>query len=657
MRASDPGLAPSPPSSAPSSDPEVASALLEFLASPLECVPAAALSEYRQIYDDLRWASSDGGSAARASARAADEEEDGASAGPAWLPASFPTAALAPSCAAAAAPDEDGPPLEAAAVRAALLVNGVHFAEAELVAVLGAMDPARRGTIAFADFAACLHALSLQDQEVLPAWRYAVFPDSDFEGHGVARGCLLLRRRVHTALDNPQSSLSARLVAMVMLGAILASTVSFVLESFPEFKAADTEQDWFGIVERVTVSIFTVEYVLQLWSTPERLAVYACRFLSLVDLASIAPFYLELVLLSAHRAVAGLDSTGTGASVLRTIRLFRVFRLVKISHYVAWMRLFGATLRASRAALAMTTLIVLLSLLISASIEYYAERGEWDASRGLYVMANNATWFTSIPDAMWWATVSMTTTGYGDTYPITGPGKALATCVFLVGLLLFAIPISVISGAFHTEFVRMENRKRLRAEHESGGVGSVPGLERGVELRVQQEQGGEDAAEGAPPGEDAPLDSSSTSGGGGGSHWSSPFLQSSLRVVRLNRRRLMSALKQAELRNRESAIDGVRTFLADIAQHERERVAAVAAAPVPAAPQGGGQRRAAEGGEGLPGGMPQSRAGDDGGAERAAPLHTSPWHVGRGPPHHAMGGVAGGLDGLMSPVRVRRRNA
>ena len=614
---------------------------MEFIPCPIDRIPTSALEEYRQIYDDLRYVAAGRPLPKRGGSDSDDDDEvDGSSSNV----------------------NAGGPPLTQLAVRAGFLVNGIKFAEEELAALFEAMDPEASGAIGFERFASCLHALSVQDQEVLNAWHYGMFPDSEITAE-TATGILLWRRRIHRALEDPQSSWVARVISILMVVTILVSTISFVLETYPAYKGADTADD-FGTIEKLCVAIFTVEYGLRLLCTPERLSVWCMRFLNVVDLASIFPFYLEQAVTAAARTE--YDGTGTGASVLRAIRLFRVFRLMKIGQYMTWMRLFGKTVAASGAALGMMALVVFMSLLTAASVEYFIERGYWVAPTGNgtlvvdpygsdvigasstasggvggFVMANGATWFSSVPESLWWAVISMTTTGYGDTYPITPLGRLAATGAFLVGLLLFAIPISVISGAFHGEYNRMENLKRLRAEHSAQS--GVPGLEKDPGLQQEEEEEkeaatataaaaaaadkGNNAAASttAAPAADvtAPVDNvnifPSANGGIDGGHllrqpslqaadgtygqlvpssdnsgtgssadsgfdtapptdlrrderWSEPFLRSVLRVIRFNRRRLMSKLKIAELQNREEAVTGVETFLKDIPARERARL-------------------------------------------------------------------------------------
>jgi hypothetical protein len=120
-----------------------------------------------------------------------------------------------------------------------------------------------------------------------------------------------------------------------------------------------------------------------------------------------------------------------------------------------------------------------IAILLFSTVVYYAERGTWDsatqtwyrdASYGVDELGGPLpSPFTSIPATFWWCMVTMTTVGFGDVVPVTGLGKAIASFTFISGVMLLAIPISVISGNFHGEYAHMRRLQMLKAEHARQG--------------------------------------------------------------------------------------------------------------------------------------------------------------------------------------------
>ena len=310
------------------------------------------------------------------------------------------------------------------------------------------------GAIREADYLAALYALSVQHREVQPAGTYAVFPDSDFSTE-TASDWFKLKRRIWAIVDEPSSSRAALAFAWTMAAVILISVTAFIVDSAPDTHA----EHGHGLhtVEVLTVVWFTAEYAARWVCTPEPRR-YLWSFFHWVDLLSIAPFYLELLF-------AGV--AGSGAPLLRALRLVRILRLIKIGRYVAWVRIFGRTLETSMRPLGMLGFVTAMAIISWSSVEYFVERGNWDDASGTWLRDDGEpSFFPSIPASFWWAVVSMTTTGYGDTYPSTLLGRLIAVAAILMGIMLLAIPISVVTGNLHAEYNRMDRLRRLRMEHE-----------------------------------------------------------------------------------------------------------------------------------------------------------------------------------------------
>eukprot|EP00658_Telonema_sp_P-2_P062922 TRINITY_DN51591_c0_g1_i2.p1 TRINITY_DN51591_c0_g1~~TRINITY_DN51591_c0_g1_i2.p1 ORF type:complete len:320 (-),score=75.68 TRINITY_DN51591_c0_g1_i2:196-1155(-) len=161
---------------------------------------------------------------------------------------------------------------------------------------------------------------------------------------------------------------------------------------------------------------------------------------------------------------------GGGANVgfLRILRLGRAFRLVKMGRYSQGIRLVTNSMAKSMDALQLFCFILILVLVVFSAGEYYFERGTWVEAKGKYYRDNPITGeqedtpspFQSIPQSMWWCIVTLTTVGYGDMYPYSDLGKIFAAVTMLVGLVMLALPLSIIGTNF------IEERNIMNAENE-----------------------------------------------------------------------------------------------------------------------------------------------------------------------------------------------
>ncbi len=224
------------------------------------------------------------------------------------------------------------------------------------------------------------------------------------------------RNSLHEVIFEADTA-SGKTFDVVLLVCILLSIVAVLLESVAEIAAL------YGPILRTAewafTILFTVEYVLRLMSVGRPLR-YALSFFGVVDLLAIVPTYFSLV-------VAGSQSL----IVIRALRLLRVFRVLKLAHFVGEARMLRAALRASTTKIVVFLGTVLTLVLIIGAIMYLIEGEE----RG----------FTSIPQSIYWAIVTMTTVGYGDIAPHTVAGKALASVVMILGYGIIAVPTGIVT--------------------------------------------------------------------------------------------------------------------------------------------------------------------------------------------------------------------
>jgi len=225
---------------------------------------------------------------------------------------------------------------------------------------------------------------------------------------------------------------------------IVVNLIAVCLETIDSLYAA--YKPIFVAVELVSVSIFSIEYGLRIWSRPatanghgktamgKRLS-YVFSFTGIIDLLAILPSILPLLL-------GGVD--------LRWLRILRLMRLLKFSHYSSALEdLFSAVRHEWRSFVA-TLYLLILAIFISSSLIYVFEQN---------VQPEH---FGSIPDAMWWTVVTLTTVGYGDIVPMTVAGKIVATLTALMGVCVVALLTGIVATGF-TNQVSMR-RNQLEAE-------------------------------------------------------------------------------------------------------------------------------------------------------------------------------------------------
>jgi voltage-gated potassium channel len=247
-----------------------------------------------------------------------------------------------------------------------------------------------------------------------------------------------IKQRIYEILEssNPDDLLS-QLDDWGVTLLIIFDISTFILETSKSFK--------FNIFlidsEVVVVICFTILYVLQLWSCTTDVRYnhplwgrvrYALTPLALIDLLAILPFYL-LIIFPHVRLVEATD-------------LLRLLRLLKLIRYSEALRTILRVILAKADELIMTFVAVFILLIFASSVMFFAER---EAQPEV---------FPSIPAAMWWGVVTLTTVGYGDVYPVTTIGKLFGAALAFIGIGLFALPAGIIASGFSAE---VQRRKEL----------------------------------------------------------------------------------------------------------------------------------------------------------------------------------------------------
>ncbi|HEB72903.1 MAG TPA: hypothetical protein ENI77_09815 [Nitrospirae bacterium] len=246
---------------------------------------------------------------------------------------------------------------------------------------------------------------------------------------------------------------SNALIAFIM-SIVVLSCIAIVIETVEplsvKFFNALRLFDIFSII------VFTIEYALRVWACVEspkyRHPFYGrIRFMltpmALVDLLAILPFYLAFV-------VADLR-------FIRALRLLRIFRIFKIARYSKALLMFGRILASKKEELVVTAVLGLILIFFSSSFMYFIEHDAQPEA------------FASIPDAMWWAVITLTTVGYGDIHPITVSGKLLGGFIAVVGIGMFALPAGILGSAFVLEEVFGQRSVSMKNHFVLCGLGKI----------------------------------------------------------------------------------------------------------------------------------------------------------------------------------------
>ncbi len=220
-----------------------------------------------------------------------------------------------------------------------------------------------------------------------------------------------------------------RRLNLLLVGVILLSVAVAVLDTEPMISVSLRPLFWW--LDLVFLGVFGAEYLARLWTAPER-PQYAhpvwgrLRWMvspaALVDLLALAP--------------ALIFTGATPAYLFRLFRLLRILRLAKLGRFSRAWGLMADAVASRRAELLLTLAAAGLVMLVSACLLYLIE-GEAQPDK-----------FGSIPRAMWWAVITMTTIGYGDVFPITPLGKMVAGLTAIAGIGLIAAPTGILAAAF-----------------------------------------------------------------------------------------------------------------------------------------------------------------------------------------------------------------
>lgn len=238
---------------------------------------------------------------------------------------------------------------------------------------------------------------------------------------------------------NPQDKVIKK-YDFFLMSLILLNVIAVILGSV---KWIETEfKTELFLFEIFSVAIFTIEYLLRIWSCviEEKYSgsilgrlKYSLTPLALIDLLAILPFYLTFTVFDLR--------------IIRIFRLFRIFRIAKAARYVSSLKLLARVFKSKKEELIITSIVMFILLIVASSLMYFFENS---------VQPDK---FSDIPSTMWWAVATLTTVGYGDVYPITAEGKVIASIVAILGIGLFALPTGILGAGFVEEFQKKKHNE------------------------------------------------------------------------------------------------------------------------------------------------------------------------------------------------------
>ncbi|XP_031767209.2 potassium voltage-gated channel protein Shaker isoform X2 [Galleria mellonella] len=289
------------------------------------------------------------------------------------------------------------------------------------------------------------------------------------------------QRKIWLLFEYPESSQAARVVAIISVFVILLSIVIFCLETLPEFKhykvfntttnGTKIEEDEvpditdpFFLIETLCIIWFTFELIVRFLACPNKFNFFR-DVMNIIDIIAIIPYFITLATVVAEeedtlnlpRAPVSPQDKSTNQAmslaILRVIRLVRVFRIFKLSRHSKGLQILGRTLKASMRELGLLIFFLFIGVVVFSSAVFFADKDCPDTN------------FSSIPDAFWWAVITMTTVGYGDMRPVGVWGKIVGSLCAIAGVLTIALPVPVIVSNFNYFYHRETDQEEMQSQN------------------------------------------------------------------------------------------------------------------------------------------------------------------------------------------------
>lgn len=230
-----------------------------------------------------------------------------------------------------------------------------------------------------------------------------------------------------------------------IIGLIIINVIAIIIDTFT---IPESVKSALSIIEAASVVIFTIEYLMRLWTADllypnygeiKSRIKYVFSFMAIIDLLAILPFYIPFVFPIDLR-------------VLRALRIVRLFRLFKVSRYTSALNTISTVFKKKSSQLLSSFFVVALLMIISSILMYSVEHD---------IQPDK---FKNAFSGLWWAVATFTTVGYGDIYPVTAAGKVLSSIIALLGIGLVAVPTGIISAGF-VEVVRDKSEEDTKKQY------------------------------------------------------------------------------------------------------------------------------------------------------------------------------------------------
>ncbi|XP_030045414.1 potassium voltage-gated channel subfamily V member 2-like [Microcaecilia unicolor] len=303
----------------------------------------------------------------------------------------------------------------------------------------------------------------LKIQRELQAELEPLNQEEHFEGMWLSE----LRKKIWNLLENPYSSVSAKVISILSSIFVLVSIVAMCLSTVEELQQLHIHgKSCMEQVEAFCIGFFTVEYLARMLSTAD-MKKFLTTALNVVELVVILPFYIHIVFeqLSEeveldvhHDDIKKVERVGQLEKVVKIARLMHIFRILKLTRYSMGLRAFGITLRQCYQQVCCLFLFITMGIFTFSSLMHSVEHD------------HPGTNFTSIPETLWWAAVSISTVGYGDCVPETLLGRTVAFLCISFGIILNGMPISILYNRFSDFYTKLKAHETPKTKKPSIAV-------------------------------------------------------------------------------------------------------------------------------------------------------------------------------------------
>lgn len=242
-----------------------------------------------------------------------------------------------------------------------------------------------------------------------------------------------IRKKLHDIIFEADTP-AGKWFDIILLLLIVLSVLTVSAETIPSL--GEKYGRIFFILEWLFTILFTIEYVLRIYTvnTPKK---YITSFYGLVDLFSILPTYLSLIVVGTH-----------SLAIIRLLRLLRVFRIFKMGHYMSQGQAIVSAVKASYTKISIFLYFIVLIVIIFGAVMYVVE-------------GSSNPKFDSIPRSIYWSIVTLTTVGFGDITPQTSLGQFLSAVLMVLGYAVIAVPTGIVSS----EMIKSKDFSKMTTQH------------------------------------------------------------------------------------------------------------------------------------------------------------------------------------------------